>query len=143
MDENQITKNIQETETALRIKFPAPYVERMLRKNGGTIATPDGPFTLYPVGPSNGAAASDVVRATKELKKIFTFPNDGIAIAANEAGDNLIFVKEYYHSDKLKNGVFFWSRKIGYIKRVAEDFSKLVETEEKNHHGGSESTEKK
>jgi hypothetical protein len=66
------------------------------------------------------------VSATKEQKKNYTFPNDGIAIATNDAGDHLVFVKEYYHSNKLKNGVFLWNRKIGFVKRVAEDFSKLL-----------------
>jgi hypothetical protein len=123
-------KDIQETESTINIKFPATYRERMLKENGGDITLKEGIFHLFPFSAATGDASAKaglpgVVKATKELKKIYTFPNDGIAFAANDAGDALVFVKEYYHSDKLKNGVFFWHKKIGFVKRVAEDFSKL------------------
>jgi hypothetical protein len=124
-------ESIQETEAALKIKFPPSYREKMLRENGGDLQLKEGVFHLIPVRTSGHeagaiAAAHDVVGATKEQKKNYTFPNDGIAFAANDAGDTLVFVKEYYHSDKLKNGVFLWNKKIGFVKRVAEDFSKLL-----------------
>jgi hypothetical protein len=124
-------ESIRETETALKIKFPPSYREKMLKENGGELKLKEGAFHLIPVRASGleaGAktAGHDVVSATKEQKKNYTFPNDGIAFAANDAGDHLVFVKEYYHSDKLKNGVFLWNKKIGFVKRVAEDFSKLL-----------------
>lgn len=124
-------ESIHETESALKIKFPPSYRERMLKENGGELKLKEGIFRLIQVRGSGSAAgakpgAQDVVTATKEQKKNYTFPNDGISIAVNDAGDHLVFVKEYYHSDKLKNGVFFWNKKIGFVKRVAEDFSKLL-----------------
>ena len=126
-------ESIQETELVLKIKFPPSYREKMLRENGGELKLKEGVFHLIPVRGSGGggetgakAAAHDVVGATKEQKKNYTFPSDGTAFAANDAGDHLVFVKEYYHSDKLKNGVFLWNKKIGFVKRVAEDFSKLL-----------------
>jgi hypothetical protein len=124
-------ESIQEIESTLKIKFPLSYREKMLKENGGELKLKEGIFHLIPVRTSaheTGAktAAHDVASATKEQKKNYTFPNDGIAFAANDAGDHLVFVKEYYHSDKLKNGVFLWNKKIGFVKRVAEDFSKLL-----------------
>jgi hypothetical protein len=119
-------ESIQETESALKIKFPSAYRERMLKENGGDLTLKEGVFHLIPVGGGNEAGAGGVVKATREQKKNYTFPNDGIAFATNDAGDHLVFVKEYYHSDKLKNGVFLWNKKIGFVKRVAEDFSKLL-----------------
>jgi hypothetical protein len=117
---------IQETETALKIKFPPSYREKILKENGGDLKLTDGVFHLIPVSTgAHEAGAGGVVKATREQKKNYTFPSDGIAFAANDAGDHLVFVKEYYHSDKLKNGVFLWNKKIGFVKRVAEDFSKL------------------
>jgi hypothetical protein len=124
-------ESLQETEAALKIKFPPSYREKMLKENGGELKLKEGVFHLIPVRSGGreagaGAAAYDIVNATKEQKKNYTFPSDGIAFAANDAGDHVVFVKEYYHSDKLKNGVFLWNKKIGFVKRVAEDFSKLL-----------------
>jgi hypothetical protein len=100
----------------------------MLKENGGDLTLKEGIFHLIPTGKSEGpgSGASNVIDVTREQKKNYTFPNDGIAIAVNDAGDTLVLVKEYYHSDKLKNGVFFWNKKIGFVKRMAEDFSKLL-----------------
>jgi hypothetical protein len=124
-------KNIQETEAALRIKFPEAFREKMLRQNGGEITIQDTNWRIFPIADTSTserakATENDIIRATKSAKKIYTFPNDGIAFAVNDAGDHLVFVKEYYHSDKLKNGVFYWNRSIGYVKRLAEDVAPLL-----------------
>jgi hypothetical protein len=119
-------KQITDTESTLKIKFPPSYRERMLKENGGDVKAGDEVYHLIPVGDLAGAGAENVVSATKERKKNYTYPNDGTAFAVNDAGDTLVFVKEYYHSDRLKNGVFLWNKKIGFVKRLAEDFSKLL-----------------
>jgi hypothetical protein len=123
-------KYVQETETALGIKFPAAFRKKMIEENGGELTLPEGVFRLYPVRDNADEARSkatenDIITATKAQKRNYTFPNDGIAFAANASGDHLVFIKEYYHSDKCKKGVFFWSANIGFVKRIAEDFSKL------------------
>jgi hypothetical protein len=84
-------------ESALGRRFPDALRLRLAASNGGDIATADDDWTLHPVRDAAdhkrlSRTANDIVHETALARQWPNFPIDGIAVAANGAGDLLILV---------------------------------------------------
>jgi hypothetical protein len=94
-------QHLLEEETKLGRRLPEPLRSRLSRSNGGEIACADPDWDewwrLYPVwDPTDrrtiGRTANNIVRETASLHQDLggVFPNDAIAVGANDGGDHLI-----------------------------------------------------
>ena len=90
-------KYIIETEKELGIEFPISFKTKMIQENGGEFTTEEDEWQLFPFFDKSdnkriSRTCNHIVLETKNTKKWANFPVDGIAIASNGCGDNLIFL---------------------------------------------------
>lgn len=94
-------EHIEEEEAKLGRGLPEPLRSRLRRNNGGEIACLDANWDewwrLYPVrDPTDrrtvGRTANNITRETESLRRELSgiFPEDAIAVGANDGGDHLI-----------------------------------------------------
>ena len=114
-------KLIAETETAMGVAFPLGMKVRMSRSNGGEITVDGEAWWLYPFrDPTDrrtiSRTAEDIRRETEyALAEIAGFPEDGVAIAHNGAGDRLVLRRE---GSRLRDEVWLF--------RMHEDECEIV-----------------
>jgi len=88
--------NIATTETAMGLTFPGVFKARMSRTNGGSVRLNDEAWFLIPFwDPTDKRTirrtSQDIKYETTEmLNSNVGFPEDGVAIAKNSAGDWLV-----------------------------------------------------
>lgn len=87
---------IAKTEELMGVTFPMDFKLHMMKRNGGQVMLDDEPWWLFPFyDPTDRRTirrtADDIKRATKTaIADDLGFPNDGVAIAHNGAGDLLL-----------------------------------------------------
>lgn len=114
----------------LGIRLPLSYIAHMQRSNGGTVDAADQTWQLFPVyddsdGKRIARTCNDIVRETKIARKWPGFPSNGVAIASNGAGDNLVFVPND-SGERLAEVVHLWDHETGELTAVADDFGELA-----------------
>lgn len=127
-------KCIHEAESKLGIKFPAAFVVKMTKLNGGSVSTPPDRWELYPFMDTSdrkrlARTCNDIVRETKNAKDWPDFPPNAVAIGANGCGDQLILLPQADTPGYLSHEVFWWDHETGEVQHVADDFSDLCEGE--------------
>jgi hypothetical protein len=121
---------VKATEDKLGVRFPVAFVERMLEDNGGELDIEGEAWSLHPFlddGDSVRLArtCNDIVRETRQALEWPNFPRNGIAIADNGMGDQLVFMPSAAAPGQLADAVFMWSHESGEIDKVANDFAEL------------------
>lgn len=123
-------KYVTETETRLGVKFPASFVVRMTKLNGGSVETDVDGWELFPFLDSTdrkrlARTCNDIVHETQFARQSPRFPADAVAIGANGGGDYLILVPQADAPQLLSHEVFWWDHETGEISHVADDFADL------------------
>ena len=123
---------IAATEEKLGVCFPDSFRKKMMKANGGNVATPPDAWELFPFLDSSdrkrlSRTCNDIVRETEVSRRWAGFPEDAIAIGSNVGGDKLIFLKDPANPRNLSPAVYWWDHETGEITRVARDFSELRE----------------
>ena len=123
-------KYVNETETKLGVKFPAAFVVRMTKLNGGTVETLPDQWDLYPFMDTSDRkrltrTCNDIVRETSKAKEWDHFPPGAVAIGSNGCGDQLILVPQSDAPNYLSHEIYWWDHETGEVNHVADDFSDL------------------
>jgi hypothetical protein len=122
---------IRQTEEILNVEFPTSFKIKMMKDNGGEVATEEDDWQLFPFFDSSdkkriSRTSNNITRETEMARKWSNFPPDCIAIASNEAGDLLVFKRESSLTRKLEDAVYFWSHETGNLDKLSSSFSELA-----------------
>ena len=125
-------KYIIETEKELGIEFPISFKTKMIQENGGEFTTEEDEWQLFPFFDKSdnkriSRTCNHIVLETKNAKKWANFPVDGIAIASNGCGDNLIFLPFENNPKQLQETIYLWLHETGETIEIAESIDELTE----------------
>jgi hypothetical protein len=125
------TKYVIETERKLGVTFPASFVARMVKDNGGEASIPPDAWQLYPFLDTSdrkrlARTCNGIVRETTQAKKWSAFPADAIAIGSNGCGDQLVLLPQPNAPDCLGREVYWWAHEAGELHKVADDFGQIA-----------------
>jgi hypothetical protein len=84
-------------ESVLGAALPEEYKKAMRLSNGGELEVNDDNWSLHPIADSSdrkrlARTAGHILAETKVCKGWPSFPENGLAIASNGSGDQLIFL---------------------------------------------------
>ena len=125
-------KYIKEAEVELGIEFPKSFFEKMEKENGGEFSTDEDDWTLYPFfdkldNKRISRTCNHIILETNQLREIEDFPENGIAIAENGCGDNLIMLPFEENQTKIKEKIYVWLHETGEIIEIANSIEDLIE----------------
>jgi hypothetical protein len=125
-------KYVEEAEAKLAVRFPAAFVARMMRSNGGEVHVAGETWWLFPFWDRTdrkrlSRTSNDVVRETNNAREMSWFPARGVAIASNGAGDHLLFLPATEEPSRLGPEVHCWRLHGGEIAVALEDPYELWE----------------
>jgi len=125
-------KFVKATQAKLGVKFPASFVNEMIKHNGGVARTQDDEFHLHPFFDTSDKkrlkrTCNDIVRETMSARDgWYGFPPNGVVIGTNSGGDLLILLPMADLADTLQHCVYWWDHETGETNLVADDYSELV-----------------
>ncbi len=122
-------KYVTEAERKLGIKFPASFVVRMVKNNGGEFATPLDSWNLYPFLDTSDRkrlkrTCNDIVTETRKDRERPGFPPEAVAIGANGGGDELVLMPSA-DAPKILGPVYWWDHETGELIFVCDDFADI------------------
>jgi hypothetical protein len=125
-------KHIIETEKALGLEFPESFKIKMMRENGGELMTDEDDWLLFPFLDKTdnkriSRTCNHIVQETENAKQGVSFPKNGIAIASNGCGDNLILLPLENNPKQLQETIYLWLHETGEIIEIAESIDELTE----------------
>jgi len=125
-------KYIIETEQELGLVFPDSFKSKMTKENGGELMTEDDDWQLFPFFDKSdnkrmSRTCNHIVLETKQARAWDNFPDNGIAIASNGSGDNLILLPLDTDNKKLREEIYLWQHETGDIQQVAKTIDELTE----------------
>lgn len=123
-------KYVTQTEKKLGVKFPASFVVKMVKSNGGHVHTGSDAWNLHPFLDASdrkrlARTCNDIARETTAAHEWAGFPSNAIVIGSNGGGDLLILLPQSDNPDVLSHEVFWWDHETGEVQKVANDFSEL------------------
>jgi len=123
-------KYIIQTETELEVKFPPQFRNRMIKVNGGELFKDTFEFELYPFFDKSSRkmisrTCNHIGLETKKAREWSNFPDNGIAIAADGLGNQLILT--HNGDGKLEEELYVWDHEIGQVKKIAETINEFKE----------------
>jgi hypothetical protein len=123
-------KFINEAERKLGVKFPATFIVRMAKNNGGQVNAMGDQWELHPFFDISDRTrvkrtCNDIVRETNEARQWRGFPEQAIAIGSNGTGDSLVLVPSP-DAPGILGPVYFWDHETGELSLVADDFGDLT-----------------
>jgi SMI1/KNR4 family protein SUKH-1 len=121
---------VKATEAKLGVVFPRGFVSRMLRDNGGEVSVDGEGWWLYPFLDTSDKTrlkrtCNDIVRETVSAREWHGFPENGIAIASNGSGDQLVLLPSATQPTHLQDAIFVWDHETGGVTKVADDVVEL------------------
>lgn len=121
---------IAETEAALGVTFPAIFKARMSKQNGGEVYLGDDedPWFLHPFFDTTdrktlARSASDIRRETERARTWPGFPADGVVIAHDGSGDQLVLRPSV--AGELGRDVWLFQHAGGELAKVLDDVAEL------------------
>jgi hypothetical protein len=107
-------KNILQSEEELNFVFPKSFKEKMQKENGGVLFISNEEWLLYPFFDNSDKrrikrTSNHIVLETHNAKQWDSFPRNGIAIAGNGFGDQLIFLVNN------SQNIFVWRHDSGLL----------------------------
>lgn len=123
-------KYIKETESELNVEFPTEFKTRMIKSNGGELVTDEFEFELYPFFDKSdrkriSRTCNHIGLETKNAREWDGFPKNGIAIASDGFGNQIILI--HNGNGILKNEIYFWDHETREIKKIAGSINELEE----------------
>jgi hypothetical protein len=120
-------KWINDAERKLGIRFPASFVVRMSKDNGGMMSTSIDSWRLHPFVDKTDRTrlkrtCNDIVSETKKSRERPRFPQDAVAIGANGGGDVLVLLPSSDAADIL-GPVYWWDHETGELNFICDDFA--------------------
>ena len=127
-------KYIKETETEFNVKFPSEFKNRMTKSNGGELLISDKfKFELYPFFDKTdrkriSRTCNHIGLETKNAREWNGFPDNVIAIGADEYGNQLILT--HNGNGNLTEELYFWNHETRQMEKIAESINKLYVVKE-------------
>ncbi len=124
-------KYIIEMEHELGLVFPDSFKSKMTKENGGELMTEDDDWQLYPFFDKSdnkrmSRTCNHIVLETKQAREWHNFPYNGIAIASNRSGDNLILLPTDNDNKKLRDEIYLWKHETSEVHEVAKNINELL-----------------
>lgn len=127
---------IKATEEKLGVRFPASFVTKMTKHNGGTVTVQQGTaahdeFSLHPFFDSSDRTrikrtTSSIDRETKwNLEHDDYLPRNAVVIGNNGGGDLLVLLPIEDDPTTLQHTIYRYDHETGETEPVADDFSEL------------------
>ncbi|MCK8143337.1 SMI1/KNR4 family protein [Flavobacterium sp. I-SCBP12n] len=125
-------KYIKEAEVELGVQFPKSFIEKMKKENGGEFSTDEDDWTIYPFfdkldNKRISRTCNHIVLETNQLREIEGFPKNGIAIAENGCGDNLIMLPFQENQTEIREKIYIWLHETREIIEIANSIEDLIE----------------
>ena len=125
-------KYIIETEQELGLVFPDSFKSKMKKENGGELTTEDDDWQLFPFFDKSdnkrmSRTCNHIILETIQARSWDNFPDNGVAIASNGSGDNLILLPLENDNQKLREEIYLWQHETGDIQQVAKTIDELTE----------------
>ncbi len=122
-------KFANEAERKLGVKFPASFVVRMVKHNGGEVSTAADSWQLHPFLDSSDRkhlkrTCNDIVLETKKAREWPDFPENAIVIGSNGGGDRLVLLPSS-DAPAILGPVYWWDHETGELIFVSDDFGDL------------------
>ena len=100
----------------------------MQASNGGELDVLDDDWQQYPIADTSdrkrlSRTTNHVIKETQALLQWPRFPKEGLAIAGNGSGDQLVLLKD---GEVFAESVYHWSHETGVLTKVADAFSELA-----------------
>ena len=100
----------------------------MRASNGGELDVLDDDWQQYPIADLSdrkrlSRTANHVIKQTQALLQWPRFPKQGLAIAGNGSGDQLVLLRD---GQAFAESVYHWSHETGALTKVADAFSELA-----------------
>jgi hypothetical protein len=123
-------KYIKETESELNVKFPIEFKNRMIKSNGGELSPEEFGFELYPFFDKSdrkriSRTCNHIGLETKNAREWDGFPKNGIAIASDGFGNQIILI--HNGNGILKNEIYFWDHETREVEKIANSINELDE----------------
>jgi len=122
-------KWIDEAERRLSVKLPISYRQIISIENGGSLDILEESWELYHIWDKSDKkrlkrTCNDIVHETSVARSCEGFPQNGVAIASNGCGDELLYLPNETNQQILDETVFFWSHETREIEPVLEKLRK-------------------
>jgi hypothetical protein len=120
-------EELRKTEKEIGAELPSSYRNGMMIDNGGFIKVRGEEWQLFPIRDQSSRklitrTANHILEETKSAQEWAAYPENALAIAANDYGDLLVMLRTV---KGFEPQVFLWSHEDGSIELVANDFSEL------------------
>jgi len=124
-------KSIHDAELKLGVRFPASFVSKMVKLNGGSVRIASDIFELHPFLDASdrkrlARTCNDIVRETTSARGWRGFPETAVNIGANGGGDLLVLMPQADRADLLSHEVYWWDHETGALQPAADDFADLL-----------------
>lgn len=115
-------------EAGLGARLPESYRTAMMAKNGGEYEKDHRVWFFYPILDKSdkkrmARTSNHVLSETATSRTYGHFPNDALAIASDDEGNQLVLRRS---GSEFEDAVFVWDHDTGEITRIANDFSELI-----------------
>ena len=122
-------KFIRDAELRLGVKFPAPFILRMVKNNGGEVRTPMDSWQLHPILDKSDRkrlkrTCNDIEQETTRAREWPSFPGKAISIGSNGNGDRLVLLPSA-DAPTVLGPVYWWDHERGVLLFVSDDFGDL------------------
>lgn len=123
---------IEETEKRLGVIFPPIFKAKMIQMNGGELFTEDDDWNLYPFLDKSSTkrisrTCNHIELETKDALEWENFPRNGIPIANNGCGDQLILLPSHKGSINLGDAIYLWRHEEEAPTLVAPNINILID----------------
>jgi len=121
---------VRKAEARLGQELPSAYVASMLGENGGGVHAAGESWFLHPILDDTDKVrlkrtCNDIVYETNEARDWERFPQDGVSIAHDGAGNHLLLMPDPSQTTRLAEVVFRWDHETGEVEPVASSFADL------------------
>ncbi len=122
---------VNQTEAKLGVRFPASFVNAMVKCNGGSVEAAGDVFYLYSFLDASDRkrlrrTCSSIDRETKSKRESrYGLPANAVVIGHNGGGNLLVLMPMADHPDTLQHAVYLWDGDSDEPQLIADDFADL------------------
>lgn len=127
-------KFVRRAEAALGIAFPASFIKKMLKENGGELFVPDVDdyfqlFSFFDDSDKKRLArtCSDIVKETAKAREWRGFPAGAVAIGTDAGGNLLVLLPDPQNPQRLGEPIFDWFHETADLTKLTDSLAQLAE----------------
>ena len=119
---------VEEAEATLGARLPSAYRAAMMEKNGGEYEMDYRRWFFYPIFDQSdrkrmARTSNHIVSETRTSRTYDHFPNNALAIANDDEGNQLVLLPS---GDHFGDALYAWDHDTGQVVRIANDLSELT-----------------